>query len=148
MRVFYLENNPATSVVAYPYTIRGNGSNQYINNIGLPNSYNGVDFQGAYNSHCIRKLMGCIFNDDIRVGPNTMGWIEGVLTNGNAVARVGYNISGWVTENNIFSQVINPVTKVHERLIIVVGSNEKIMNCFAYGFVYWFTYRFWLCRSI
>lgn len=135
LRVFYPENNPATGIHAYPYTIRGNGSSVYIVNVGLPNSYNAIDLMTNRNdNHYVEKVQGTIFKNGIVVGASTSGYITGILTNGNAVCRVGYGISGWVVESNVFTQVIDAYTRPNETLVTVNGaSDEKLVNVFAYG---------------
>ncbi|SFS49040.1 glycosyl hydrolase family 28-related protein [Paenibacillus sp. BC26] len=135
LRVFYPENNPAAGIKAFPYTIRGNGSSVYIVNVGLPNSYNAIDLMTNRNdNHYVEKVQGTLFKNGITVGLSTSGYITGILTNGNAVCRTGYNIPGWVVESNVFSQVIDAFTRPNETLVTVNGaSDEKLVNVFAYG---------------
>ena len=136
IRFFYPENNPAAGTVsAYPFSIRGNGANQYVVNIGLTGVYNGIDFaMNRCDNHFIRKIIGVAYSRFITVGPSTQGTIEGCLSNPATVCRNNFGVAGWVTESNIFTQVINPITRANEVLIIVYGStNENILNVFAYG---------------
>jgi len=135
IRFFYPNNNPATGIAAYPYTIRGNGPNQYVVNIGLTGVYKGVDFiTHRCDNHYIRKVVGVAYRQFIAIGASTQGWVEGCLSNGAAVARNGFGISGWVTETNIFAQVIDPITRPNEILLLINGaSSENVLNNFAYG---------------
>lgn len=135
-RVFYPENNPQSGIVPYPFAIRGKGANLSVVNVGLVNAYNAVDFEESPNTdnHYIESVVGTIINHGIIVGPSSSGMVRGVLTNGNAVCRVGFPIAGWVNEADVFTKVINPYTRQQERLIVVVGaSNETLLNNFAYG---------------
>ncbi|MBF0431764.1 MAG: hypothetical protein HQK83_10825 [Fibrobacteria bacterium] len=133
LRIFYPENNPLNGLAPFPFTFRGIGNDIYLINIGLANAYNAVHFQDSCNNHYIRKIVGCVFNKGIVVGAGRGGWIEGVLTNGAAVRRVGYQIPGWITSSSVITHVIN-VTRNQEELIVVSGAeNEQIFNCFAYG---------------
>ena len=137
LRVFYPENNPASEegIVPYPYTIRGNGTETYAINIGLPNSYNAIDFGKHRNDQLfIRKIAGVYFNNGVVIGDSKNGRLEGILSNGNAVTRVGYRIPGWAVESNVFPQVIDKYTRMSEDLIVVDGAeNLNILNAFAYG---------------
>uniref|UniRef100_A0A4Y8PQD0 Carbohydrate-binding protein n=1 Tax=Paenibacillus athensensis TaxID=1967502 RepID=A0A4Y8PQD0_9BACL len=135
LRVFYPNNNPANGVVPYPYMIRGNGSSTYVVNIGTANAYNAVDLSTYRNdNHYVHRVVGLFLNNGIVVGNSTTGWIDNVLTNGNAITRIGYNVPGWVSGSNLFSQVIDPVTRQNEKLIVINGaSNEWVSNAFAYG---------------
>jgi hypothetical protein len=138
IRFFYPENNPNGSVSTYPYTIRGSGANLYAVNIGLTGVYNGIDFgTSRCDSHYINKALGIAYNKGIYVGASTHGWIEGCSMNGNAVCRNNFGISGWIVESNVFTQLINPITRINQRFIIINGaSDEHMMNNFAYGCKY------------
>lgn len=135
IRFFYPNNNPATGLTSYPYTIRGNGANQYVVNIGLAGVYKGIDFAAnRCDNHFIRKVLGVAYRHFIAVGASTQGWVEGCLSNPASVARSNFGISGWITESNIFSQVINPITRPNEILLLINGAtSENILNNFAYG---------------
>lgn len=135
LRFFYPDNNPTNGVKPYPFTIRGNGSKLYITNIGLTGVYNAVDFStNQCDDHFLRNVSGAIYNKGIVVGESTHGWIEDCLTNPAKADRCVYGVTDWISEGNIFTKVINPVTKVYEKHIIVNNaSDEQIMNCFSYG---------------
>jgi LPXTG-motif cell wall-anchored protein len=54
--------------------------------------------------------------------------------NGNAVCRTGFEIPNWLDGVNLFSKVIDLVTRTRLELIVVDGaSNEHILNNFVYG---------------
>ncbi|MFI7277258.1 discoidin domain-containing protein [Streptomyces sp. NPDC049879] len=136
LRVFYPENSaaPAGSVAAYPYAIRGDADGVYVVNVGLPNAWNGVDM-GDSDDFLVRKLAGAYFNAGIRVGASEDGRIEGVLSNGNATARVGYALAGWGLESSIFPQVIDRYTRARSDLVTVDGARGlMLLDVFGYGY--------------
>jgi hypothetical protein len=138
LRVFYPENNPtaAEGLVPYPYAVRGNGTGAYVVNAGLPNAWNGVDFATHDNDgFVVRKLTGAFFQHTVRVGASDRGRIEGLLSNGNAIARVGYLRPNWVAERNIFPQVIDKYMRAQSELVTVDGATRlTVLNAFGYGF--------------
>ncbi|HWD80321.1 MAG TPA: glycosyl hydrolase family 28-related protein, partial [Kribbella sp.] len=105
LRVFYPENNPVNGVVAYPYAIRGRAGGNYVINAGFPNAWNGIDLSG--DDVVVRKIAGAFFDHAISIGAGRNGRVEGVLSNGNAVTRVGYQQPYWMNEGNIFELVID-----------------------------------------
>ena len=136
IRFFYPNNNPAGgSVATYPYCIRGNGANQYVVNISLTGVYNGIDFAAnRCDNHFIRKVRGVAYLHFICVGASTQGWVEGCHSNGNAVDRCNFGIPGWIVEANLFTAVIDPITRPNEILVLINGaSSESVLNNFAYG---------------
>lgn len=138
LRVFYPENNPAAAdgLVPYPYAIRGSGTGTYVVNVGMPNAWNGVDFvTHANDGFVVRKLTGAFFNHTVHVGASDRGRIEGLLSNGNAIARVGYLRPNWVVERNIFPQVIDKYMRTRSELVTVDGATRlTVLNAFGYGF--------------
>jgi hypothetical protein len=136
IRFFYPNNNPAGgTVAAYPYSIRGNGANQYVVNIAFTGVYNGIDFaSNRCDNHFIRKVRGVAYLHFISVGPSTQGWVEGCISNGASVDRCNFGIPGWIVEANIFTAVIDPITRPNEILLLINGaSSENVLNNFAYG---------------
>jgi hypothetical protein len=138
LRAFYPENNPAgpDGLVPYPYAIRGNGTATYIVNVGLPNAWNGVDLaMYRNNGFVVRKLTGAFFDHAVAVGRSVGGRIEGLLSNGNAVTRVGYGLPNWANEGNIFPQVIDKYMRTRSTLVTVDGATRlTVFDAFAYGF--------------
>jgi hypothetical protein len=138
LRVFYPENNPgsADGAVPYPYAVRGKGSQTYVINAGFPNAWNGVDFTTYRNDgFVVRKIAGAFFDHAIAVGSSTGGRIEGVLSNGNAVTRVGYQRPYWMNEGNIFELVIDKYMRKTAKIVTVDGATGlTLFNVFAYGF--------------
>ncbi len=60
--------------VAYPYCVRGNGSNEYIVDVSFANVYNGVDlFTNRCDNHYVDYLAGAVLNNAIRVGGGSVG---------------------------------------------------------------------------
>ncbi|MEU8504743.1 glycosyl hydrolase family 28-related protein [Streptomyces brevispora] len=138
LRVMYPENNPATEngPVPYPYAVRGNGTGTYAIDLGLPNAWNGVDMAAHRNDgFTVRKLAGAVFHRAITVGRSDGGRVEGVLNNGNAVARVAYALPNWVLESNIFPDVIDDPMRKQSQIVTVDGATRlTVLNAFAYGF--------------
>lgn len=138
LRVFYPENNPgsAEGVVAYPYAVRGKGAQTYVINAGFPNAWNGIDLTTYRNDgFVVRKVAGAFFDHAIAVGRSTGGRIEGVLSNGNAVTRVGYQQPNWMNEGSIFELVIDKYMRKTAKIVTVDGATGlTLFNVFAYGF--------------
>ncbi|TWD84148.1 pectate lyase-like protein [Kribbella amoyensis] len=138
LRVFYPEQNPgkAEGVVPYPYAIRGNGARTYVVNAGFPNAWNGIDLTTYRNDgFVVRKVAGAFFDHAISVGRGTGGRIEGVLSNGNAVTRIGYQQPYWMNEGSIFELVIDKYMRKIAKIVTVYGATGlTLFNVFAYGF--------------
>ncbi|MEU4194338.1 discoidin domain-containing protein [Kribbella sp. NPDC026611] len=135
LRVFYPENNPgsAAGVVAYPYAIRGHAGANYVINAGFPNAWNGIDLSG--DDVVVRKVAGAFFDHAIAIGPGRNGRVEGVLSNGNAVTRVGYQQPYWMNEGSIFELVIDKYMRKIAKIVTVDGARGlTLLNVFAYGF--------------
>ncbi|TCC61260.1 coagulation factor 5/8 type domain-containing protein [Kribbella pittospori] len=135
LRVFYPDNNPgkAEGVVPYPYAVRGHAGGNYVINAGFPNAWNGIDLSG--DDVVVRKVAGAFFDHAITIGPGTNGRIEGVLSNGNAVTRVGYQQPYWMNEGSIFELVIDKYMRKTAKIVTVDGARGlTLLNVFAYGF--------------
>jgi hypothetical protein len=135
LRVFYPDNNPGRpeGVVAYPFAVRGHAGGNYVINAGFPNTWNGLDLRG--DEVVVRKLAGAFFDHAIKIGPGRNGRIEGVLSNGNAVTRVGYQQPYWMNEGSIFELVIDKYMRRTAKIVTVDGATElRLLNVFAYGF--------------
>lgn len=138
LRVFYPENNPGLpeGVVPYPYAVRGKGAGTYVINAGFPNAWNGIDLTSHRNDgFIVRKVTGAFFDHAIAVGRSDRGRIEGVLSNGNAVTRVGYQEPHWMDESRIFELVIDKYLRRTAKIVTVDGATRlQLLNVFAYGF--------------
>ena len=137
LRVFYPGQNPAAAdgLVAYPYAIRGNGTGTYVVNVGMPNAYNGIDLATSRNNNfLVGKLSGTFVRHGIVVGQSTGGQINGVLSNGNTFARLGFYLPNWFSGSNLFPQVIDGFTRKSSDLITVDGARAlTITDAFGYG---------------
>nr|WSX76340.1 discoidin domain-containing protein [Streptomyces sp. NBC_00899] len=135
LRVFHPENNPATGYVPYPYDIRGAGRGSYVVDVGLTNAWNGVDMASDRNDgFVVHKLTGVFLNRGVNVGAADGGSINGVLSNGNGVARVGYGIPNWGLGSNLFPQTIDGVTRKNTDLVHVDGARDlTVVDVFGYG---------------
>lgn len=135
LRVFYPENNPgsADGVVPYPYAVRGHSGSNYVINSGFPNTWNGIDLRGDHT--VVRKVAGAFFDHAIRLGAGRDARIEGVLSNGNAVTRTGYQQPYWMDEGRIFELVIDKYMRKTAKIVTVDGATGvHLLNVFAYGF--------------
>lgn len=137
LRILYPENNPAVGTANYPYTVRANGANIYVVNVTILSAYNGLDF-GTYtcNNYFIRKVIGTYYKKGIRVGTttSTTGTIEDCLANATVVTRTNFGIPGWVLEANIYTQIIDTITRVNQTFITINGgTNVRLLNNFTYG---------------
>jgi hypothetical protein len=137
LRVFYPGQNPAApdGLVAYPYAIRGHGAGAYVVNVGMPNAYNGIDLSTYRNDHFfVGKLAGTFVRHGITVGDSRGGQINGVLSNGNTFARLGFYLPDWFSGANLFPQVIDGFTRKSSDLITVSGARGlTITDAFGYG---------------
>ncbi|MEV5961118.1 glycosyl hydrolase family 28-related protein [Kribbella sp. NPDC051952] len=135
LRVFYSENNPGRpeGVLPYPYAIRGHAGGNYVINAGFPNAWDGIDLSG--DDVVVRKVAGAFFDHAIAIGSGRNGRIEGVLSNGNAVTRVGYQQPYWMNEGSIFELVIDKYMRKTAKIVTVDGARGlTLLNVFAYGF--------------
>jgi hypothetical protein len=83
----------------------------------------------------VRKIAGAFFDHAISVGHSANGRIEGVLSNGNAVTRVGYQQPYWMNEGSIFELVIDKYMRKTAKIVTVDGATAlTLFNVFAYGF--------------
>ncbi|WP_328999719.1 discoidin domain-containing protein [Kribbella sp. NBC_00709] len=135
LRVFYPENNPGKTdgVVPYPYAIRGHAGGNYVINAGFPNAWDGIDLSG--DNVVVRKIAGAFFDHAISIGAGHGGRVEGVLSNGNAVTRVGYQEPYWMNEGDIFTLVIDKYMRKTAKIVTVDGARGlTLLDVFAYGF--------------
>jgi hypothetical protein len=135
LRVFHPENNPATGYVPYPYDIRGAGRGTYVVDVGLTNAWNGVDLTSDRNDgFVVHKLTGVFLNRGVTVGAADGGSIDGVLSNGNAVNRTGFDLPNWGLGSNLFAQTIDGFTRQNTDLVYVDGARDlTVSDVFGYG---------------
>ncbi|TDC72313.1 discoidin domain-containing protein [Streptomyces hainanensis] len=137
LRVFHPENNPADpdGLAPYPYVVRGTAPGTYVVNVGLPNAWNGVEMAAGADGFVVQKLAGAFLHRGITVGANAGGRVEGVLSNGNATARVGYALPWWGVESAIFPEVIDTYTRAQSDLVTVEGATGlRLLDVFGYGY--------------
>lgn len=140
VRFFYPAGNPADGdgVDPYPFTVRLSGTGDYIVDVGMVASYNGIDAaSAASDGHYIRDIQATMINRSIvvRSGPGGHGWVENVSTDDamaerNTLQRVA-DWSGAPIRDKVIA-----ATRVHEAVIEVQGtatSSEQILNVFGYG---------------
>ena len=102
-------------------------------NASFPNAWNGVDLGG--DDVVVRKIAGAFFDHAITIGAGRNGRVEGVLSNGNAVTRVGYQQPYWMNEGSIFELVIDKYMRKTAKIVTVDGGRGlTLLNVFAYGF--------------
>ncbi|RPJ30056.1 MAG: hypothetical protein EHM35_12935, partial [Planctomycetaceae bacterium] len=139
LSVLYPQQNMTLPLAAYPWTIRGNGSNVYAYDIAFVNAYKGVDF-ATYRTdgHYISQVGGLALKEGIRVGNASEGWMEGNLFNINAWAR-NYGLPNQLVElpccNTTMWTVADAFTKVNLQAFIVGNgaANEHVLSNFVYG---------------
>ena len=68
---------------AYPYVIRGNGSDIYVRNVSMNSCYNGIDFAtNRCDRHLVQSFSGVVLNQGLVVGGGSKnGVIRDVLVN-------------------------------------------------------------------
>lgn len=117
------------SVIPYPWTIQGRGTNGNVIDVTLVNPVKGIDFGTHPNElHYIRNVFGCPLQKGVFLDQTTdIGRVENVHFNPNFWARSGY-----------------PNAPTHELLIPFLGENctafeigrsdwEFITNTFSFG---------------
>lgn len=132
--IVYPENPPVNKTVKkYAYAIRGKTKGVYAVNMSVSAAYNGIDFRNCSN-HFIKKFISCCYNNAINIGNSTGGRIEGCLQNGTVITRNGLNLNNWVPEDNIFTHLFDPITRLGSTFINMNNADqEEIFNVFAYG---------------
>ncbi|MFE6969963.1 discoidin domain-containing protein [Isoptericola sp. NPDC057653] len=136
LRVLHPENNPASAdgAVPYPFAARGDAPRVYVVNVGMENAWNAVDMTADADRFLVRRVVGLFLENGVRVGANTGGTVQGVLSNGNVATRMAYGIPGWVEAANLFPQVIDGVSREREVLVRATGARRlTVRNTFAYG---------------
>ena len=138
LKVYYPENTFWPAPNAYPYSIRGNGANLYAINIGLTNSYRGIDFwSNCCPDFFVRRVVGISVHETIKIGAGS-GRIEACLTNLTNLARTGYGLIDWQeergTDGSAFWGIINAFTRQTQKFIYIDGAeNVRLLDNFSYG---------------
>lgn len=81
----------ASNIVAYPWTIRGNGpGGVYVMDVAFTNAYRGIDFAtNTTDDHYVEQVVGTVLKEGIRVGNASRGWVQNNLFNITGWARTG-----------------------------------------------------------
>ncbi len=90
LSIHYPEQSTASaaSIVAYPWSIRGNGAGVYAYDLAFSNAWRAIDFAtNPTNNHYVNQVVGLALKEGIRVGNSSEGWMEDSLFNINAWAR-------------------------------------------------------------
>ena len=119
LSIIYTEQN----VTKYPYTILGKGSNIYIKNIALANSWKGIDLAtNQCDNHYVEHIWGYAFEKGITVGGNSKnGYIGGCHLTSNAL----YNRK----EGDILKYTFEHLTAFE----VGNSKNEVLVNNFVYA---------------
>lgn len=128
-----------TDIAPYAYTVRGNGSNIYLVNVELVNSYQGVDLlTHRCDNHYLFAVTGSFMKAGISVGAGSKnGIIRDCMFNSTLWVHhslFDWNIyGGWgVVEGNVFEFA----QKNCEPFVIANTDNELFLVNFAYGAKY------------
>lgn len=137
IQIFHPDNNPNAArggYVAYPTSIRIEGKGGYVVNVGMTNSWGGVDIASSAKGAIVRKVVGVYLNSGVRVHGAKNVHIEGVLNNGSAAYRIGFFEPEWGGDENAFPDTIDAFTRKRTTLIEADGAKDlKILNVFGYG---------------
>ena len=117
----------------YSFTVRGNGSDVYIINTALINSYNGVDFAAnKCDRHYVEYIWGTPVYCGITVGA---GSVDGIIRD------VHYTPNAWYTANDQiegkgysdFDTRLEFVKTNSQPFVIGESQNQLLFNNFVYG---------------
>ncbi|GCE14027.1 hypothetical protein KTT_38860 [Tengunoibacter tsumagoiensis] len=128
-------NDSASNIVAYPWSIRGNGTGVYVYDVSLSNAYEAVDFaRYPTNGHIIHDVNGFALEEGVRVGQSNEGWVENSVFNLNAWARTG-GLPNSLDENTTMFPVAGTYSRAHETAYEATSGaqNEHWMGAFSYG---------------
>lgn len=104
LTIRYPEQDPA-NIVAYPYTVKGNGSNVWVEATTFINSYMGIDFGNVRcDNFLIKNVWGTIFKEGFNIGA---GSTNGVLENTLISYGIWYETDGLSTTPEIATAMIN-----------------------------------------
>lgn len=144
LRICYPDNNlwmtaPGVYAInATPYTVRAVGDGARVINVGLVNSYNGINVKNADNC-VIKNVPALFFNTGIRVDDSLNCHIENVFSNATVATQSGFHSSfpdifknGWLWRvNNLWNYYT--YTETHTQIIDLHNStNVNIMSVFTF----------------
>lgn len=132
IRIVYPENGPYDDLNT-TFTVRGTAKGVYMVNSMIAASAYGVDFRGC-DEHFIKKVTTCCYFNTFTVGGKG-GIITGCLQNGTAICRTeAPNLENWLLEENLFTDLYDPITRQTTQYIIVDGATDQLIyNTFIYG---------------
>jgi len=132
IRIVYPENSPYDDLNT-TFTVRGTAKGVYMVNSMIAASAYGVDFRGC-DEHFIKKVTTCCYFNTFTVGGKG-GIITGCLQNGTAICRTeAPNLENWLLEENLFTDLYDPITRQTTQYIIVDGATDQLIyNTFIYG---------------
>lgn len=125
----------ADDIMAYPWTIRGNGKGVYVYDVAFSNAWRGVDFAThPTDQHYLNQVVGFVLKEGLRVGNSSEGWMEDNLFNINAWARA-YGLPNILGENVNMFNVAAKYSRANLRAFVVTegAENEHVLSNFVYG---------------
>lgn len=143
LRICYPDNNlwmsaPNTYTIdRTAYTIRMQGDGSYVWNVGLINSYNGINVLG--NNTVIKNVPALFFNNGITVEGVDNCHIENVFSNATIATQIGLHSQftdlfrdGWLWRINSLWNYYT-YTETHTKIVNVTDSdNVNIMSVFTF----------------
>lgn len=139
LKLFHPDRNLRFFDFKFPYVIRGNGAKNYIKNIALSNSYNGLDFStNLCNDYYIERVIGMATKNFISIGGASSGGVlKNILSNPTAALRVPYAVQNWLPNSDANAPIMINYTRANEQFITIeIGlglGNNILTNIFAYG---------------
>jgi len=133
----------ASNIVAYPWTIRGQGSGVYAMDISFVNAYKGIDFATfTTDNHYLNHIGGTVLKEGIRVGNSTEGWVEHCLFNITYWGRA-YGLPGNLEEGSMMFPVAGSYVSANLNAYTVTGGaqNEHMLNTFVFNSKNAFTFE-------
>lgn len=121
-------------IIAYPWTIQGEGDNVYAVNLAFSNVYRGIDFASYETSnHYIDQIVGTVLKEGLWVGKSASGWVQNTHFNINAWVRAN-GLPGRLDETFLFS-LVGEFTRQHlNAFVIADGSHDEFfLNNFVYS---------------
>jgi len=121
--------------VAYPWAVRGDGSDIYIIDVTFLGAYKAIDLSGDYSAPCdrhfVRYAAGCALKDGVRVGKSSVGWLEDCNWNPNYWCRT--DLPNRVNEGRYWQDVGIFIAENLTMLALGACENENVLNFAMYG---------------